>query len=50
VGVVSTCVLVHGAGGASWCWSRVAPLLRDRGHDVVAPDLPADDPAAGLPE
>lgn len=33
-------LLVHGACHASWCWDRVAPLLRSAGHAVAAPDLP----------
>jgi len=33
-------VLVHGAWHGGWCWDRVAPLLLDAGHRVVAPDLP----------
>lgn len=45
---MSTFVLLPGAGGDSWYWHRVAPLLRGRGHDVVAPDLPAEDESAGL--
>ena len=32
-------VLVHGAWQGGWCWDRVAGLLRDRGHEVLAPDL-----------
>ncbi len=47
-GPVSTFVLVHGAGDGGWSWHLVAAELRRRGHDVVAPDLPADDDAAGL--
>jgi len=43
-------VLVPGAGGDAWYWSRVAPLLREAGHDVVAVDLPAADATAGLAE
>lgn len=43
-----TYVLIPGAGGESAYWHRVVPLLRERGHDVVAPGLPADDDAAGL--
>jgi hypothetical protein len=43
-------VLVPGAGGDGWFWSRVAPLLRDAGHDVVVVELPADDQRAGLAE
>jgi surfactin synthase thioesterase subunit len=45
-----TFVLIPGAGGTAWYWHRVAPLLRQAGHEAVAVDLPGDDPAAGLPE
>jgi pimeloyl-ACP methyl ester carboxylesterase len=45
---VATYVLIPGAGGMAQYWSRVAPELRARGHDVVAVDLPADDDSAGL--
>jgi pimeloyl-ACP methyl ester carboxylesterase len=47
---MATYVLIHGAGSDSWYWHLVAPELRARGHDVVAPDLPGDDDRAGLPE
>jgi pimeloyl-ACP methyl ester carboxylesterase len=47
---MATYVLVHGAGSDSWYWHLVAPELRRRGHEVIAPDLPADDDAAGLAE
>ena len=47
---MATFVLLHGAGSDSWYWHRVAPLLRDRGHDVVTPDLPITDDSAGLDE
>jgi len=43
-------VLLHGAGSDSWYWHLMAPELRARGHDVVAPDLPCDDDSAGLAE
>jgi pimeloyl-ACP methyl ester carboxylesterase len=46
----ATYLLLPGAGGDSWYWHRVAPLLRERGHEVIAPDLPCDDDAAGLAE
>jgi pimeloyl-ACP methyl ester carboxylesterase len=46
--MTSTFVLVPGAGGAAWYWSRLVPELADRGHPAVAVDLPADDDAAGL--
>jgi pimeloyl-ACP methyl ester carboxylesterase len=41
-------VLVPGAGGAAWYWSRVIPLLEAAGAQAVAVDLPGDDPQAGL--
>ena len=47
---MATYVLIHGAGGDSWYWHRVVPLLDELGHDVVAPDLPSDDDAAGFTE
>lgn len=34
-------VLVHGSWYGAWCWDRVAAQLREAGHRVVAPDLPA---------
>src|SRR3954451_2370597 len=45
---MATYVLLHGAGSDSWYWHLVAPLLRARGHAVVAPDLPCDDDSAGI--
>ena len=45
-----TFVLVPGAGGESWYWHRLTPLLRAAGHHAVAVDLPAADPDAGLAE
>jgi pimeloyl-ACP methyl ester carboxylesterase len=44
----SAFVLVPGAGGDAWYWSRVVPLLRAAGRDAVAVDLPAADEDAGL--
>jgi pimeloyl-ACP methyl ester carboxylesterase len=45
---MSTYVLIHGAGDVGWYWHLVEAELRARGHDVVAPDLPADDESAEL--
>jgi pimeloyl-ACP methyl ester carboxylesterase len=45
-----TYVLIPGAGGSAWYWHRLVPELQQRGHDVVAVDLPAGDDAAGLTE
>ena len=45
-----TFVLLPGAGGESWYWHLVAARLRDRGHEVVSPDLPTGDDGAGLAE
>jgi pimeloyl-ACP methyl ester carboxylesterase len=44
----STYVLIHGAGDAAANWELVAAQLRGRGHDVVAVDLPCEDPSATL--
>jgi pimeloyl-ACP methyl ester carboxylesterase len=44
----ATFVLLPGAGGDSWYWHLVAPRLRTHGHEVLTPDLPADDDGAGL--
>ena len=45
---MATFVLIHGGGGVGWYWHLVDPILRQRGHDVVAPDLPCDDDTATL--
>jgi len=47
---VSSFVLIPGSGGSAWYWHRVVPLLAASGHEVVALDLPGDDPKAGLDE
>ncbi|RMI33928.1 alpha/beta fold hydrolase [Nocardia stercoris] len=43
-------VLVPGAGGVGWYWSRVAAALTEAGHIAIPIDLPGDDTAAGLAE
>lgn len=43
-----TFVLVPGAGGAPWFWSRVVPLLEAAGHRTVVVDLPGPDPTVDL--
>jgi pimeloyl-ACP methyl ester carboxylesterase len=47
---MATFVLIHGAASSSWEWHLLAEELRERGHDVVAADLPCDDESAGLSE
>ncbi|MEU4397289.1 alpha/beta fold hydrolase [Micromonospora orduensis] len=47
---MATFVLIHGGGGSAWDWHRLVPELTDRGHDVVVPELPIDDPSAGFAE
>jgi pimeloyl-ACP methyl ester carboxylesterase len=44
---MATYVLIHGGGGSAWEWHLVAAELRERGHDVVAVDLPIEDESAG---
>jgi pimeloyl-ACP methyl ester carboxylesterase len=36
---VTTFVLVHPAWLGGWCWRKVAPRLREFGHDVFTPTL-----------
>ena len=36
---MATFVLVHPAWFGGWCWKKVTPLLRARGHDVYKPTL-----------
>jgi len=45
---MATFVLIHAAGDGGWSWHLLEAALRERGHGVVAPDLPADDASAGL--
>ena len=45
---VPTFVLIPGAGGSAWVWSRVAGFLIEAGHEAIAVDLPGDDETAGL--
>ena len=47
---MATYVLIHGAGDVGWYWHLVEAELRERGHDVVAPDLPCEDDSAGPTE
>jgi len=45
---MATFLLIHGSFHGAWCWQRFAPLLTERGHRVVTPNLPGsgDDPAS----
>lgn len=45
---MSTYILVPGAGGEAWYWSRVVPLLEAAGHEAIAVQLPTGDEDAGL--
>ncbi|MDX6631704.1 MAG: hypothetical protein QOH00_3950 [Gaiellales bacterium] len=41
---VAVFCLLHGNWHDSSCWDLLVPRLRERNHDVVAPDLPFDRP------
>jgi pimeloyl-ACP methyl ester carboxylesterase len=43
---VTTFALIHGGWGTGWHWASIPERLRAAGHEVVAPDLPCDDPDA----
>jgi pimeloyl-ACP methyl ester carboxylesterase len=45
---VATYSLVHGAWHGGWAWDRLRAELEARGNVVHAPDLPCDDPDAGV--
>jgi len=47
---MATYVLIHGAADSAWFWHLLDAELRERGHDVVAVDLPCEDDSAGLAE
>ena len=47
---VATFCLIHGQWHDGSCWEPVADLLRARGHEALAPDLPFDDPDASYAE
>jgi hypothetical protein len=36
---MTTFVLQHPAWFGGWCWKKVVPLLRARGHDIFTPTL-----------
>ena len=37
---MSTYMLIHGAWHGAWCWKKVVPLLENKDHKVIVPDLP----------
>jgi pimeloyl-ACP methyl ester carboxylesterase len=47
---VATFCLIHGAWHEPSCWDELTPRLMERGHDVVVPDLPLQDPETGFDE
>jgi pimeloyl-ACP methyl ester carboxylesterase len=47
---MTTFVLIPGAGGVAWYFSRVVALLEGAGHRAIAVDLPGPDESAGLRE
>ena len=47
---MATFCLVHGAWHEPSCWDELTPHLMERGHQVVIPDLPLQDPEAGFDE
>lgn len=45
---MTTFALVHGAWHGAWFWQPLSAALRERGHNPIAVELPADDPTAGF--
>src|SRR4051794_24709955 len=47
---MTTFCLLHGKWHDGLCWASLSGELIQRGHAVVTPDLPFDDPDAGYQE
>lgn len=47
---MATFCLIHGAWHEPSCWDELTPKLMERGHQVLTPDLPLQDPGAGFDE
>lgn len=47
---MTTFALVHGSWHGAWCFEKLAPELKARGHDVVAVDLPCDEAGKDYPD
>jgi pimeloyl-ACP methyl ester carboxylesterase len=47
---VATFCLIHGAWHEPSCWDELTPLLMEREHRVLVPDLPLQDAEAGFEE
>lgn len=45
---MTTFVLAHGGWMGAWCWEKLTPCLQEFGHEVIAMDLPVDDPSASF--
>jgi pimeloyl-ACP methyl ester carboxylesterase len=45
---MATFGLIHGVCAGGWCWEQLVPHLEKAGHDVIAVDLPCDDPGAAF--
>ena len=43
---MTTFALVHGAAHGAWCWDRIVPRLKERGHSTVVMDLPCESNSA----
>ena len=43
-------VLVHGSFHGAWCWQHLTPHLEQRGHQVIAPNLPGSGEDPSPPE
>lgn len=47
---LNTFLLVHGAFQGSWCWDQIKPSLQQKGHTVIAIDLPGSGEDATPPQ
>ena len=42
-------ILIHGAAHGGWVWHKVQKVLEEKGHTVVAPDLPGHSATDNVP-
>jgi pimeloyl-ACP methyl ester carboxylesterase len=42
-------ILIHGAAHGGWAWNKIKKLLEQKGHTVIAPDLPGHSKSDKIP-
>ncbi|HAJ79565.1 MAG TPA: hypothetical protein DCO75_07310 [Fibrobacteres bacterium] len=42
-------IFIHGSLSGGWCWSKVKKILENKGHKVIAPNLPGHEADSSIP-